>query len=138
MSKKKPENKEATTHAFHLQNGDDHIFALGNIIVLITEADNGWFAQGVQVDYFACGESLEDVQRRFTQGLIATLEEHLVRFGTIENFLKWAPDEIRSKIQNKISSEQFTYTVVNKCHIERQGFPLSIQYFKEEPKRQAA
>ena len=136
MSKKRKENQRTSAHAIHLQAGDEHVFALGNIQVLITESSDGWFAQGVQVDYFACGVSLEDVQNRFTQGLTATLEEHLRRNGTIEKFLKWAPDEVRAAIQSKINSEQYNYTVVNSCHIEKPT--LNIIYYKEEPKLQAA
>ena len=130
----KPPKKQP--HAIHLQNGDDHLCELGNIQVFVTEASDGWFAQGMQIDYFACGESLEDVQTRFTQGLAATVEEHLRRFGTIEKFLKWAPNEVLTEIQNKIDSKQYDYTIIKSCHIEQS--PICIQFFKEVPKRQAA
>jgi len=128
--------KPKQARAVHLQKGDDHVFGVGNIQVFITEDSSGWFAQAIQIDYFACGESLEDVQSRFTQGLIATLEEHLCRYGTIEKFLKWAPDEVRDKIQNKVASERYNYTMINSCHIDQP--PLNILYYKEDPKLQPA
>ena len=122
-------------NALHLKDGDDHLFALANIQVYISEAQDGFFAQAMQVDYFACGETLEDVQNRFTKGLIATREGHLHRFGTIKNFLKWAPDDVRAEIRERMDSEQYDYTMINTCHVEQADHPINIQYYREEPKR---
>jgi hypothetical protein len=129
--------KKSIPRALHIKNGDNHLIALGNINVLVSESGDGCFAQAVEVDYFACGVSLEDVQARFTQGLIATVEEHLRRYNTIERFLKWAPDEVRADIQDRRNSEQYRYTVIDICNIERPA-PFQIKYIKEEYKPRAA
>lgn len=124
------------SRALHMQNGENHLFALANIRVVISEAVDGWFAQAMEVDYFACGTSLEDVKRRFGEGLSATLKEHVKRYGTIKHFLNWAPDDVRNEMQSKIESQEYVYTFVDTCRIEDQSF--QIEYFREQPKQLAA
>ena len=83
-----------TARALHLQGDDDsHAVLLDRLRVLVVEQDGHWFAQGVQVDYAADGDSLEDVKRRFETGLCATMGAHIREFGTIEGVLKYAPEE---------------------------------------------
>jgi hypothetical protein len=81
-------------HATHLQQDESHCVAIGALRVLITQDDSElWSAQGVEIDFSACGASLEDVQRRFENGLRGTIRANLDKFGGIERLLKWAPSE---------------------------------------------
>ena len=53
-------------HTTHLQKESQHLVTIGALRVLITEEVDGlWSAQGIEIDFAACGVSLEDVQRRF-------------------------------------------------------------------------
>lgn len=122
----------SVAHAAHMRDGDDHVVALGNIDVFINEAPDGWFAETFQLDYFACGESEEDVKQRFTKGLVATLEEYLRRFNSIEKFLRWAPEEARARMREKLDSDQYCYTVVGTYHIEQPQVPINLTFLKEE------
>ena len=62
--------------------------------VLVMPDGGNWFAQGLEIDYAASGESREDVKRRFESGLAATVDEHLKIYGNIKGILKAAPGEI--------------------------------------------
>jgi len=76
--------------SMNTQDDDRHAVFLGNLSVLVSHEGDEWFAQGVEIDYAATGDSLEDVQRRFESGLAATIHTH--RFGTIDRLLKLAPE----------------------------------------------
>lgn len=84
---------QATT-AVHYRKGDVHAVGIGNLRVMLIHEDGAWYAQGLEIDYCAQGESIEDVKSRFEQGLSVTLSEHLRVHGTIEGILVPAPREI--------------------------------------------
>lgn len=70
-----------------------HHISIALRVWLYEEADM-WVAQGIDVDYAAAGNTLEDVKDRFARGLIASVEANLDEFGTLEHLCKRAPDEI--------------------------------------------
>jgi hypothetical protein len=63
-----------------------------DIRVMILTDDGSHFAQGIEVDYCAQGNSVDDVKRRFAEGLLATLRSN-VKKGVINNVLLPAPAE---------------------------------------------
>ena len=82
-----------------LDNNDEIIFdelILDNLIVIITEAKEQeyWIAQGLQINYFAYGNSPDEVKKTFKTGLIETVKENLKRYGNIIPLLEWAPHQI--------------------------------------------
>ncbi len=98
-SKKKvsPKKKEPLPHttALHLSIEDgSHVVGIGNLRVMLFNDDGSWFAQGLEIDYFAQGDSMEDARERFESGLCATFSEHLKTHGTIEGALRVAPQEV--------------------------------------------
>ncbi len=91
--KKKKKTVSATAiHAEH-KDGVHHIVGLGNIRVLLIPEGEGWFAQGLEIDYAAQGEDLESVKTEFEAGLEATVQEHLRIKGDINTLLKCASKE---------------------------------------------
>jgi hypothetical protein len=75
--------------------GSAHVVGLGELRVLVfAEGDDEWYAHGLEIDYVAQGTSLENVKDSFHQGLVATVREHLVLFGSIEKLLQPAEPEI--------------------------------------------
>jgi hypothetical protein len=87
--------KSALTRAFHSKAKDGtNIVGIGNLRVLITHEGEAWFAQGLEIDYAAQGNSLNDVMKQFEEGLAATIHENLRVYGNIEKLLKVAPSEI--------------------------------------------
>jgi hypothetical protein len=85
---------QAAFDAFHDTTRDGNVVGVGNLRVLLRNADGYWFAQGLEIDYAAQGETIEDVQQRFEHGLECTIREHLKVFGTIERLLVPAPGEV--------------------------------------------
>ena len=61
--------------------------------VLMIEEDGIWYAQGLEVDYAAEGDSLDDAKHRFARGLEATIEQHLMTYGSVEKLIRQAPAE---------------------------------------------
>jgi len=61
---------------------------------MITNDGRFWLAQGLEIDYFAEGDSLPSAKKNFEDGLAATIREHLRRFGTIQKLLKVAPQGV--------------------------------------------
>ncbi len=118
-------------HTFALQARTDnecHAVVLGAIRVLVSEQENEWFAQGIEVDYGAGGSSLEDVQGRFQRGLEATVHEHLRRFGTIDRLLKYAPQESRKYLTPR---KKFGFNMVTSIELSpnMEGFPFGLLVF---------
>lgn len=94
------QGKEMNAKAVHAQRGDDHAVLVAALRVLVCREGDLWTAQGIEIDYAACGESAEDVQNRFERGLLATVKANLDKFGHIENMLKYAPEEVREEMNN--------------------------------------
>ena len=81
--------------AVHAYNkAERHVVGIGELRVLVCEDAGEWFAQGVEIDYAASGDSLADVQRRFQKGLAATVHLHLTRFQSIQRLLKYPPPDV--------------------------------------------
>ena len=82
------------TKALHrVEEGGTHAAGIGNLRVVLVPDENFWFAQGLEIDYAAQGDSLEDAQENFQDGLSATIHEHLRVYGTIRGMLRVAPQE---------------------------------------------
>jgi len=72
----------------------DHVF-VKNLHVLITNDESVWVAQGLELDYAAQGDTLDEVKMAFTDGLFLTINENLKQFGDsgIQKLLVPAPPE---------------------------------------------
>lgn len=95
--------------AAHMHNDDCHMVILNSLRVLIEQEDNYWFAQGLEIDYAASGNSLENVKSNFEKGLSGSIEEHLQMYGKLDNFLKVAPQDAWEPVLK--NSSQFSLTV---------------------------
>lgn len=80
------------TIAAQVSEGDQYLTLIHALRVLILEEDSKWFAQGLEIDYAAIGDSLEQAQRNFEAGLYDTITEYLTMHGDIGGLLKVAPD----------------------------------------------
>ncbi|MCI0562114.1 MAG: hypothetical protein MN733_26810 [Nitrososphaera sp.] len=121
------------SHALHAQDDDRHTVFLGNLSVLVSHEGDEWFAQGVEVDYGAAGDSLEDVQRRFESGLEATIHAHIDRFGTIERLLKFAPE---SEYRELTEAEPYQFALIT-FHQVPAPFPFKGITYLGRPKEAA-
>lgn len=88
----------------------DTIIYVGALRVLVSPDCDQWFAQGIEIDYAACGDSIEDVQRRFEAGLIGTINAHLEKHGNIDLMLKYAPQSVWGKLSGSGRLEILSYS----------------------------
>jgi len=107
-SKPPARQKPPTTMAIHVQtkDGSEHLVGIAYLRVMLVEDDGSWFAQGLEIDYFAQGSSIEDTQRRFQDGLKETIDYHLKLYGTIEGVLRVAPQEVWDEFYGSHSGGQ--------------------------------
>lgn len=85
---------DLVAEAIHLSNGgNQHIVGVKSIRVFISKDGDMWFAQGLDIDYASCGDTIEETKRNFETGIKKTIAEHLKLHGNIEKFLKIAPQE---------------------------------------------
>lgn len=102
--------KAGNTAAAHVQHedGEHSAVAIWNLSVLIVPDENFWFAQGLEINYGAQGDSEEDARKNFEQGFLATVHQHLKVHGNIERLLKFAPSQIlREAARNKAAINKY-------------------------------
>lgn len=128
-NKNKKIAKPIPTTAFHGQGGDGtHVVGIGNLRVALFEEDGFWFAQGMEIDYLAQGDSLEDVKAQFENGLSATINEHLQANGDIAKMLRVAPQEVWTEVMCHKSTTRF-FTQIS-AHAPLQEFPAGLLPFQ--------
>lgn len=102
-----------------LHGSDDsgtHVVGVGNLRVVLIPDGKYWFAQGLEIDYAAQGDSVEDAQENFQNGLSATIHEHLKVYGTIEGMLRVAPQEAWALVLNA-NAKPHEFTQVSRHRI---------------------
>lgn len=120
---------------FHVQNDSDHTVLLRALRVLIVPDGDKWFAQGVEINYAASGDSVDDVRRRFENGLASTIHALLEEFGNIEKLLKVTPPE---EIDALVDAQKFGFTLITThslpANVEASNFPYKgVAYFEQRP-----
>lgn len=75
------------------RDGSVHAVGIHNLRVLLLQEDGHWFAQGVEIDYLACGKTLRQAKQNFERGLVKTIALNIEEDGNIAGILKWAPPE---------------------------------------------
>jgi len=68
--------------------------------VAVVQDEGSWFAQGLDVDYFAAGATLEEAERNFEEGLATTVKYHLQKFSNLDK-LRPAPEEVVVEYQER-------------------------------------
>jgi len=117
--------------ALHAKKGSSHAIVIANIKVLILNDDGSWFAQGLDIDYSAQGESLEAVKTLFESGLEKTLKEHIKTHGDIGGVLQVAPKECWDKYYQQPRQWVYTYGGVHVVG-EPQQVDLQFQYLQPQ------
>lgn len=78
--------------ALHAKDGNNHTILMKSIRVLIVQdGEETWYAQSIDIDYAACGSSLENVQHNFAHGLKGTLKANLKRYGHVDRVMQTPP-----------------------------------------------
>jgi len=113
----------------HAKNGDNHTICINSLRVILSNDGEMWGAQGIDIDYAACGSSIEDAQSRFERGFARTIKLHLKKFGNIDKLLKMAPT---SEWQHLIDAKTFNVDVLTNHEInDMDGLPFKdIAYYQ--------
>lgn len=113
MAKQIETAKAGATFAASISDGKVHAAGVKALHVLLCQDDGGWFAQGLEIDYAACGADLDEAKANFSKGLISTTHEHLIMYGNLKKLLVLAPqdawDEYYKAPAETISQEMFTF-----------------------------
>jgi hypothetical protein len=88
--------KQLPPQAFHegVSKDGTAVISIGPLRVVVIPDGKFWFAQGLEIDYAAQGNDLEDAKKNFQDGLISSVNENLKRFGTIKKLMRPAPPEV--------------------------------------------
>jgi hypothetical protein len=94
--------------AIQLESHDSGAVAIWNLSVLIVPDGDHWFAQGLEINYGAQGDTVQEAKENFQLGLLATIHQHLRIHGDINRILKFAPSEIlKEAAQHKANIKKF-------------------------------
>jgi len=116
--------EKAKLIASHVEGDDGHAVCIHSLRVLIEPDGDGWFAQGLEIDYAAGGDSIEDVKRRFEEGLRATIQENLREFRTLDHMMVPAPPEEWRRFARQ--SEKYAFQMVS--FFRREDAPQNFPY----------
>jgi hypothetical protein len=114
--------------AFHVVSEAGDIVGLGELRVLVTPDGDGWFAQALEIDYSAGGDSIEDVKARFERGLTLTIGKHLETYGSIDKLLVVAPREAWAAFY--AAGKESQKHLFSQLSLHKQGPFDSIRYYQ--------
>lgn len=119
--------------------GSAHVVGFGDLrVMIIRDGENEWYAQSLEIDYIAQGQSLESVQSAFEAGLKKTIEEHLKLYGDIKKLLKAAPQEVWAEFYEHTTSCAYRYSQISTHVLTTPASEVSfVASTKEVPVRQA-
>lgn len=86
-----PRKSKATAVHAQTKDGQKHFVGIGNLRVILSSDAEGWYAEGLEIDYVAQGGTKEEAMNRFEAGLARTIHLNLRLFGNIKGVLKTAP-----------------------------------------------
>ena len=122
----------------HSKVDNNDTVTISNLRVTISGNDKeGWFAKGVEINYFSCGWTMEEVMDNFSTGLAFTIKEHLARHNSVEKLLCWSSVE---EIQEVFTQRKTFHTVGsrNLSPDTAQCFPYDGLSFIAKESREAA
>lgn len=140
----RPAGRRLPTRAFHATDGSKHVVGVKDLHVMLLKDGKGWFAQGIEIDYAAGGESLDEAKKNFEDGLAMTIKEHLARHGTIDKLLTPAPPASWKEFYDSPMDAKALYSTVQAYEILKRAisedaarklpFPFgAVRFIKAEP-----
>lgn len=108
-----------------------HVVGIGNLRVHIDHDDSYWYAQGLEIDYLALGDTLAQAKEHFEEGLAATVGEHLRIHGHIEHLLTPAPPRVWKEVMK--GAHRYSQISVHQTPAEERNLPFEgIHYFAQD------
>ena len=92
-------HRRSAATVIHANDGKNrHVVGIGALRVLLTDDGTGWFAQGLEIDYAAAGNTQDEAKKNFEAGLSETIKEHLLLHGNIDKLMQIAPQQAWSDL----------------------------------------
>ena len=104
-------------------SGEEHVVGIGSLRVKVEEAEGFWFAQGLEIDYLAVGECLDQAKTNFEDGLSKTVDEHLKIHGSIEHLLVTVPADIWTQAMK--DAMLYSQVSIHKIALQTTKIPFS-------------
>ncbi len=102
------DGEKASAAAIHTASEDGTQTVGIGLRVLIRPDGRFWYAQGLEIDYGAQGDTPEEAKVHFEKGLSGTIRLHLQKYGNIEKLLKRVDNKTwREAILNQRNIEHF-------------------------------
>lgn len=99
-------NKYGVAHA---QDGDGHLVAAQLRVLISPDPSGGYVAQGLDIDYCATGVSIQQVQDRFLNGFVRTIEALLRRDRPLSALFKSkTPPEVWQAYMDSTRKDELT------------------------------
>ena len=108
-------------------DGSKKAVGIKNLRVVISLHEGMWFAQGMEIDYAAQGESFARVKKAFERGLEATIGEHLKIFGNLGRLLQPAHEDAWKEFYQAQSCHEYSQLSI---HASSQTGFGQIEYLK--------
>lgn len=107
------------------EDGDAHTVCINALRVIVSREDEAWIAQGIEIDYFAYGDTAEEAKRRFGHGLAQTIAMYIEHTGSIDGLLKFAPRSERAQLSRIPDAERCRVDIEALVQLERapEDFP---------------
>lgn len=112
---------------------------LANLVplrVFVIWDETAWFAQGVDIDYFANGETKKEVEVNFKNGLVSLFKLHLAKFGNTNHIQRLPAHVLKYKEIGNYSVEKTKQvTLGTSIRIQDPEFvynTIEFIYLKEE------
>jgi hypothetical protein len=136
----KPQKKSVSAEAIHVadKHGKNHAVVIFNLRVMIVPDGNAWFAQGLEIDYAVQGSSVDDVKKKFENGLAATIHHNIRIFGKIDKILRVAPNEEWLTLWHTAKCEGARYSQVSAHQITPKQSMLPFEAIEYTEVRAAA
>ena len=94
-TRKQKKQPAAPALVFHGQTADGvDVVMIDKLRVALVRDGETWVAQGLEIDYAAEGNTIDDAKAQFGRGLMLTLRENIRIFGGIEHVLRPVPPDI--------------------------------------------
>jgi len=115
--------KNSPARAITVSTGDTHVVGIGNLRVAIETDGKFWTAQGLEIDYIAQGDDLEDAKKQFEDGLACVIHQHMRIYGSIDKLLSPAPREVWKEVLNpKAIRARYSQVSIHEIIKEAFGF----------------
>jgi len=119
--------------------GSAHAVGLGDLrVMILSEGENLWYAQGLEIDYLAQGTSPDDVKRSFEEGLKATVGEHLKLYGNISKLLQIAPQDVWDEFFAHDPAGQYRFTQLSTHQLDVPAVSAGMSVARTVTRKKAA